>query len=581
MTSSIDQSAQSDPATPPGEAQGEAQGEAVRASSSTLMGVLAAVKARLPEFFSDRFTANFSEFLAERQPLVWVMALVIGVAAAYAAIVFRLAIRLFQFPWLGTMDKATTAAAMQLPWWVILLAPTAGGLIVGFILVNFQRGRRPHNVADVIEASAVGGCRISARDGFLSALISAITLGTGGSAGREGPVVHLGAAIASQLEQRFQLSPGAQRTLLACGVSAAVAASFNAPIAGVLFAHEVILRHYALRAFVPITIASVVATLIARFHLGNFPAFFVPAYEIVSLWEFPAFALLGLASAAVAIAFQFAAIGADRVSTITPIPLWIKPALGGLCVGAIALSFPQVLGVGYDTTDAALNSQLTLSLMVSLLFAKILATAITLGFRMGGGVFSPSLYLGAMTGGAFGLVAAAVFPDAASGHGLYAILGMGAVAAAVLGAPISTTLIVFELTGGYEMTIALLLTVSISNGLTQAVHGVSYFHWLLNNRGLFLHQGPHQQIVHSVRVRDMITPLREGEDSQRSLPEDGPYLQETHTLRHTLRMFDESGQEWLPVVAPQGDKLIGWVRHFDAIEAYNKALVAAHVEEHR
>jgi len=540
-----------------------------------------AVRDRLLLFISDRLTANVSKFLAERQPLEWVMALVIGAAAAYAAILFRLAIRTFQLPWLGTMDKATTAAAMQLPWWVILLAPTIGGLLVGFILLKFQRARRPHNVADVIEASAIGGCRISGRDGFVSALISSISLGTGASAGREGPVVHLGAAIASQLAQRFELSPGAQRTLLGCGVSAAVAASFNAPIAGVLFAHEVILRHYALRAFVPITIASVVATLIARVHLGNFPAFIVPEYEIVSMWEFPAFALLGVASAAVAIGFQFAIIGADRASTSAPIPLLLKPAIGGLCVGAIALSFPQVLGVGYDTTDAALNRQLGLSLMVALLFAKVLATAITLGFRMGGGVFSPSLYLGAMTGGAFGLVAASVFPDTASGEGLYAILGMGAVAAAVLGAPISTTLIVFELTGGYQMTIALLLTVSISNGLTQAVHGVSYFHWLLNNRGLFLHEGPHQHIVHSVRVRDMMTPLSEDGEGEAAKPEAGPYLQRAHTLRHALRIFDESGREWLPVVDAQSEELIGWVRHFDAIEAYNKALVAAHVEEHR
>jgi chloride channel protein, CIC family len=540
-----------------------------------------ATKTRLLAFVSDRFTANVRDFFAERQPLVWVMALVIGVAAAYAAILFRLAIRFFQLPWLGTMDKATTAAAMALPWWVVLLAPATGGLIVGFILLRFQRGRRPHNVADVIEASAVGGCRISARDGFLSSLISAITLGTGGSAGREGPVVHLGATIASQLGQRFDLSPGAQRTLLGCGVSAAVAASFNAPIAGVLFAHEVILRHYALRAFVPITISSVVATIIARVHLGNFPAFIVPEYNIVSLWEFPAFALLGLTSAAVAIAFQFAIIGVDRTATATPIPIWLKPAIGGLCVGAIALSFPQVLGVGYDTTDAALNSQLSLSLMILLLFAKTLATAITLGFRMGGGVFSPSLYLGAMTGGAFGLIASSLFPEAASGHGLYAILGMGAVAAAVLGAPISTTLIVFELTGGYQMTIALLLTVSIANGLTQAVHGVSYFHWLLNNRGLFLHEGPHQHIVHSVRVRDMMTPLSEEGGGEAAKPEEGPYLQLAHTLRHALRIFDESGREWLPVIDAQSEEIIGWVRHFDAIEAYNKALVAAHVEEHR
>jgi len=563
------------------EAKGRDRSDPQDGESSKPSSILAAAKSQILLFFSQRFTANVSEFLGERQPLVWVMALGIGVAAAYAAILFRLAIRLFQLPWLGTMDKATTAAAMQLPWWLILLAPAAGGLIVGIILLNFQRGRRPQNVADVIEAAAIGKCRISARDGFLGALISALSLGTGASAGREGPVVHLGATIASLLEQRFDLSPRAQRTLLGCGVSAAVAASFNAPIAGVLFAHEVILRHYALRAFVPITISSVVATIIARVHLGNFPAFIVPEYQIVSLWEFPAFALLGLTSAAVAIAFQFAVIGADRGATAAPIPIWLKPAIGGLCVGAIALSFPQVLGVGYDTTDAALNSQLSLSIMLALLLAKTAATAVTLGFRMGGGVFSPSLYLGAMTGGAFGLIAESLFPALASGEGLYAILGMGAVAAAVLGAPISTTLIVFELTGGYEMTIALLLTVSISNGLTQAVHGVSYFHWLLNIRGLFLSEGPHQHIVQSVRVRDMMTPLGEDEDPETAKPEDGPYLQPAHTLRRTLRLFDETGREWLPVVDAQGGDLIGWVRHFDAIESYNQALVAAHVEEHR
>jgi len=574
MTTSNDQRGGTDTDAPdrPGSAGG---------TSSPPRSLMTAARERLLQFFSDRFIANVNDFFAERQLLVWLMALVIGVAAAYAAILFRLAIRAFQLPWLGTMDKATTDAAMLLPWWVILLAPATGGLIVGFILLRFQRGRRPHNVADVIEAAAIGKCRISARDGFLSALISALSLGTGASAGREGPVVHLGATIASQLEQRFDLSPGAQRTLLGCGVSAAVAASFNAPIAGVLFAHEVILRHYALRAFVPITISSVVATIIARVHLGNFPAFIVPEYQIVSLWEFPAFALLGLTSAAVAIAFQFAIIGADRAATAAPIPVWLKPAIGGLCVGAIALSFPQVLGVGYDTTDAALNSQLTLLVMLALLVAKTAATAVTLGFRMGGGVFSPSLYLGAMTGGAFGLVAESVFPALASGEGLYAILGMGAVAAAVLGAPISTTLIVFELTGGYQMTIALLLTVSIANGLTQAVHGVSYFHWLLNNRGLFLHEGPHQHIVHSVRVRDMMTPLEDDEDAEDAKPGDGPYLQPAHTLRHALRMFDDTGREWLPVVDAQTDELIGWVRHFDAIDSYNKALVAAHVEEHR
>ena len=270
------------------------------------------------------------------------------------------------------------------------------------------------------------------------------------------------------------------------------------------------------------------------------------------MWEFPAFALLGVASAAVAIAFQFAIIGADRASTSAPIPLWLKPAIGGLCVGAIALSFPQVLGVGYDTTDAALNRQLGLWLMIALLFAKTLATAITLGFRMGGGVFSPSLYLGAMTGGAFGLVAASVFPGCRlrrralrdSRHGRGGRRGAGR-------ADLHDADRV-RVDRRLQMTIALLLTVSIANGLTQAVHGVSYFHWLLNNRGLFLHHGPHQQIVHSTRVRDMMTPLRDGEDVRDVEKTKGrPHLQPNHTLRHALRQFDETGEEWLPVMNPQ------------------------------
>ncbi len=533
----------------------------------------------LRSFVVDRMKVNLTSFLEDRQPLVWLLALIIGIAAAYAAILFRLAIGVFQLPWLGTMSEEIVSAARGLPWWIILLAPATGGLLVGFILHNFQRGKRAHSVADVIQVASVGNCRISARDGFLSALISSLSLGTGASAGREGPVVHLGAAIASQLEQRLSLPLSAKRTLLGAGVAAAVAASFNVPIAGVLFAHEVILRHYALRAFVPITIASVAATLIARVHLGNYPGFAVPAYQISSLWEFPAFALLGLTSAAVAICFQFAMIGADRASSAAPVPLWIKPALGGFCVGAIAIVFPQVLGVGYDTTNAALKNELDLFTMLSLLFVKTAAVAITLSSRLGGGIFSPSLYLGAMTGGAFGAIAASVFPEVASSQGLYAILGMGAVAAAVLGAPISTTLIVFELTGGYEMTIALLLTVSIANGLTQAVHGVSYFHWQLNNRGLFLQDGPHQNIVHVISVRDLMTPL--GEEDTGEMASDAPRLRPSDTLRDALRAFNESGVSRIGVVEQASGKQVGWVSHFNTLTAYNKALIEAHVEEHR
>ncbi|MGI9568466.1 MAG: chloride channel protein, partial [Desulfobulbia bacterium] len=367
--------------------------------------------------------------------------------------------------------ESVLEAALQLPWFVILLAPAIGGLIVGIFLQWVIPGRRTFGVADVIEARAVKDCKIPVESGLCSAVISALSLGFGASAGREGPVVHLGATIASFLEDQFNLPKSARRTLLACGVAAAVSASFNAPIAGVLFAHEVILAHYALSAFVPIVLSSVAGTVIVRIHLGSFPAFIIPDYQITSFWEFPAFALLGLTCAAVAILFQLSLITTDRVARNLPLPLWFRPVIGGLMIGVLAVFFPHILGVGYGTTDAALNQQLTLSLMLSLLVVKTAATAITLASRFGGGIFSPALYLGAMAGGAFGIIAAMALPEIASSNGLYVILGMGAVAAAVIGAPVSTTVIAFELTGGYELTIALLLAVSISTGFSQAILG--------------------------------------------------------------------------------------------------------------
>ncbi len=537
----------------------------------------------LIHFISDRMMPNLREFLGERQPLVWVLALIIGIGAAYFAILFRKIIGYVQLPWLGTSSESVFTAAANAPWWIILTAPALGGLAVGLFLHFVMPGRRAHGVADVIEARALTGCRIPVKVGLGSALVSAVSLGAGASAGREGPVVHLGAMLASALVDLFNLSHAARRTLLASGVAAAVSASFNAPIAGVLFAHEVILAHYGIRAFVPIVISSVSATLIARIHLGDFPAFVIPEYAITSYWEFPAFALLGLVCATVAIAFQFAIVTSDRVADSVNVPLWTRPVIGGLLIGGVAIWYPQILGVGYDATDAALKDQFPLTLLLTLLVLKTIATAITLASRFGGGVFSPSLYLGAMCGGAFGIIAASLFPDAASSHGLYAIIGMGAVAAAVLGAPISTTLIVFELTGGYEMTIALLLAISISTGLTQAVHGQSFFHYLLSNRGIFLKDGPHKHIVRSLKVREFMIALNKEEaGGMKGVENSADWLTPDDSLEAALRAFDRTGQQRIPVVkSADTSKLAGWVEHLDALNAFNDALIEASEEEHK
>ncbi len=416
------------------------------------------------------------------QVMLLVLAVGLGVASGYAALGFRLLIELIDDLLLDT-GRAGTLLLADIPWWQRLLVPAAGGLVIGIAIRYLTRDRRPEGVADVIEVYTRGSYRLSLRSGLTQALISASSIGVGASVGREGPVVHIGAAVANWLGGRVRLRRDLVRVLIGCGVAAAVAASFNAPIAGVFFALEVVIGHYALTAFAPIVIASVAGTMISRAHFGDFPAFIVPAHELVSLWEFPAFALLGAGGALVAIAFVRATALVQTAANLTGLPTTFRPAVAGLLTGLIALAAPQVLGVGYPSTDAALNAALPIGMLLTLLVAKFAATAICLGCGFGGGVFSPSLFMGAMFGGAFGLTAATVFPDLASSHSVYAMVGMGALAGAVLGAPISTILMVFELTGDYPLTVALMIATVVASVVMREARGESFFTSQLRRRG--------------------------------------------------------------------------------------------------
>ncbi|MEL6203572.1 MAG: chloride channel protein [Pseudomonadota bacterium] len=525
---------------------------------------------------------NWRNFMDSGSLKIWMLSLIIGAVVGIAAIMFREGIGVVQYWWLRNNTENTLTAAQNVAWYWILAAPIIGGIIVGQLLSRLS-ARRVGNVADVIEARALTGRPLDLKDGIWSAIITIISLGSGASAGREGPVVHLGATLASVFAHRRKLPEWCARTLLAAGVAAAISASFNAPIAGVLFAHEVILQHYAMRSFVPIVIASTIGSVLSRLWFDEATAFIIPAYQITSYWEFPAFALLGVVAALVAILFQFALFSADYLARGITMPLWARPILGGILIGCMGVFYPHILGVGYEVTDKVLWNQLPLALLLTLIILKTVATAITLASRFGGGIFSPALYLGALTGGAYGLMAASVFPDLASSQGLYAILGMGAVAGAVLGAPISTTVIVFELTGGYSLSIALLLCVAIAHGVNQAVHGHSYFHWQLEMRGLFDHQGPHRQLMRTKMVMDFMD-LPEDDRQGERLDEnrETPVLKPNDTLEIALRMFDAGGHQRLPVVDPRDDTLIiAWATQMRALQYFNKALIAASVEEHK
>jgi len=532
--------------------------------------------------FKNQLSANLLAFADERQLTVWLLAFALGPAIAYAAIGFRLLIGVFQSAWLFTSEERMIAAAHLTPWWLILLAPTVAGVIVGWVLDTYMPGKRTHAVADVIEAKGLHDCRIDPKTGMLSALLSTFALGFGASAGREGPVVHMAATLNAWLSGKFNLTRSARRTLMAASVAAAISASFNAPIAGVLFAHEVILQHYALRAFVPIVSASVAAGIITRLHFGNDVAFIIPNLPIVSLWEFPAFMILGAVCALVAIIFQLSIRATESVLWKIEMPLWLRSGIGGLCVGLIAVIFPHVIGVGYEATDQALSQNYSVSLLLMLIVAKTAASSITLASRFATGIFSPALYLGAMTGAAFGLIATAQAPDASSSASLYAVLGMGGVAAAVLGAPISTTMIAFELTGGFNVGIALLITVSIATGLSQAGLGQGYFHWQLKKRGLLLHEGPHRAILRRTQVAEFMTPESEDDAPKTLASASEPSLKPSDNLEHALRTFARVGAHVLPVVDPEdGLRIIGHAQRMTAMHAYNQALVEAHIDEHR
>ena len=508
------------------------------------------------------------------QLVLWTLALVIGAASGGAAIGFRAAIDLVQELFFGFGGERLATIASWLPWWQVMLAPAVGGLIVGLLLYVGMPGQRPQGVADVIEASALHGGRMSLTEGLRSAVISALSIGSGASTGREGPVVHLGASIGAWLAKRLRLRRRISRTVLGCGVAAAVAASFNAPIAGTFFALEVVIGHYALPAFAPIVIAAVTGTVISRMHYGDYPAFIVPDdWVLASFWEFPAFALLGLVSAFAAIAFMRSVSVAHSLVERLPLPVWSLPAFGGLLVGGLAIRFPEVLGVGYEATDAALSELYPLWMLLALIVVKTVATAISLACRFGGGVFSPSLFLGAMVGGAFGLIATQAFPDYSSGHGAYTLIGMGAVAGAVLGAPISTILMIFELTTDYRLTIAVMIATAIASVVTRQIFGRSFFTWQLEQRGINIKGGQDVGLLRSMKVGNLM------DQRYHSIPPEMPIAE----VRQRLQ-----AAPWgeLFVVQPESRRLVGTITLADLSGAafdtsHDEVLTASHLVRDR
>ncbi len=368
--------------------------------------------------------------------------------------------------------------------------PAAGGLVVGLVHHHLVPERRPHGPPDVIRAVQGLDGRVPLRSGFLSALTSLVSLGAGASVGQYGPLAHLGGTLGSCLARLNRHAEGSATVWVGCGVAAAISTAFNAPLAGLVFAHEVILRHYSLRAFAPITVAAAVGHVVANVIFERPPLFRVEAVSVVSAPEFLGFIVIGVGGAFVAVAYMRAILHAGRLARRVPAADWLKPMLAGGALGLAAIGMPDILGIGKEALRfAVIDHAFAPGELAFLLVAKLLAAALCIGFGFAGGVLSPALLVGILFGALAGNGAELLVGDLRSDIAIYAICGMVAVASAVIGAPLTTILIVFELTRNYDLAIAAMVSVVFSNLVASRIFGRSLFDVQLRMRGFDLSAG--------------------------------------------------------------------------------------------
>jgi CIC family chloride channel protein len=426
------------------------------------------------------------------------------------------------------------------PEWLIPLIPVAGGLAVAPITYRLAKEARGHGVPEVMLAVALRGGIIRPFIALAKSIASSICIGSGGSAGREGPIVQIGSAIGSTVGQVFKMSEDRVRILVGCGAAAGISATFNAPIAGVLFALEIILGDFTMYAFSPVIISSVAATVISRAFLGNYPAFIVPQYNLVSVWEMPMYIGLGLLAGGFSVVFIKALYRSEDFFEGLGISNYLKPALGGLILGIIGLFYPHVFGVGYEAINMALHEEAVIGVLLLLVFLKIAATSLTLGSGGSGGIFAPSLFMGAMLGGFFGNMVHLAFPQVTATPGAYALVGMSAMVAGTTHAPITAMLIIFELTGDYRIILPLMLAAVIATLVANKLHADSIYTLKLSRRGITLKAGKDRTLLEGISVGEVMC------TSWQTLPQDMP-------LSQLLRFVEQSRENVFPVLNRRGE----------------------------
>jgi len=458
--------------------------------------------------------ALLDRFALDETTTMILVAAVIGIIGGYGAILFRLMVQFFQTFTIGPGEDVVLLLH-DVPWWKIVLLPMAGGLLVGPLIYHLAREAKGHGVPEVIDAVVFKNGVIRPIVAAVKITASAVTIAFGGSVGREGPIIQIGAAMASTVGQWLRFSPQRLRTLVGCGAAAGIAATFNAPIAGALFAVEIILRDFAITTFSPIIVASVMATVISRYYLGDHPAFHVSHFQLLSWTELPAYALMGVVVGVASIVYIRTLYWSEARFDRLRLPEWFKPAVGGLLLGGVILVVPQTYGIGYASMVEILNGAVTDWQWLLLLFAaKLVAVDLTLGSGQSGGIFAPALFLGGALGAAYGALLHPLLPIHVGG---FAMVGMAAMVAAATRAPLTAILILFEMTGEYSIILPLMLACIVATLVSQRLLADSIFTLKFTLRGQHLNFGRESTILKNYYVQDVM---------------------ETHprTLRHDARL---------------------------------------------
>ncbi len=590
-------------------------------------------KARDFGYFAPEFLKLASERaliklnLNQDIPFLFV-AIIVGIATGYLAVFFHYAIDLVHGMFFGGLEKGTSWLDIGM-WWLLFIPilPTIGGLIVGaynHFIVKLQPG---HGLANVIKAVAQNDGKLPKWLWIHRTFTSVVSIGTGGGGGREAPIAQVGAIFGSMVGQLLKFSPDRIRTLLGCGAASGLAAVFNAPIGGVMFAIEVILGDFSVRTFSPIVVSGVIGTIVSRSYLGNSPTFQSPDYILVSNIEIIFYFILGVLAGLSAVmfikVFYWIEGKFDFLRASKKVPVWTIPAIGGFLTGIIGIFFPGVFGYTYEVIDNAVEGTESLINLIGVFIFKPITAGLTIGSGGAGGIFAPAMKMGAMLGGMFGMLVHFLFPTITATSGAYALVGMGALTAGVMRAPLTVILILFEVTGKYEIVLPIMFAAVTAALIARLFYRHSMETFVLEKEGVRVGYGIALSVAENISILDVVrsnfvqfSEVTSAEkilnifhntrettffvtsetggfrgvitlDEMRVLLSEGmivgliaedfcnrevPVLYETSRLDEALKYFEIGDYDALPVISKTTEKLIGIIKQEEAFSYYRRQL---------